>query len=167
MIECFNNIVERFCFNIGFENDDGKEILLFQLDEYKTEVYAPIEIDKINSIISNLKDFIDGDIDNFRWELYECDTKQLSRESDYLNNIIIDLKILQIEDKRIVTVTLDFKWYDWDFKAMMNSFCHIRFENLDSRDFLQERRYKYLTSLSEIQRFYDYLESYMHNIDKV
>ena len=166
MIKCFNNIVERFCVKIELENDDGQEILLFQLDEYETEVYAPIEIDKIDNIMSNLKDFIDGNKDTFRWEMYECDTGELTSTSEYLNNIVIDFKILQIEDKRVVTITLDFKWYDWDFKAMMNNFYHIKFDNLDARNFLQERRYKYITALSEVQIFYDYLESYIYSIKK-
>lgn len=159
-IECFNNIMENFNIEVCLEDDGGNLCILFKTDKYENEFYAHILEEEIIAAISNLQNFIDGKTTSFIWNIYDCDTETFQNNTDYLNNAKIELESIKIQDKVFIKIKLDFIWYDWMYKQYLSSNYGLKVSEIDNSALPQERSFKYITVLSEVQKFIDLLETY-------
>jgi len=96
----------------------------------------------------------------FKWKIFDCDTKIFSDKSDYLNQVIIKLESFWIQDDCFIKIKIDFAWYDWMYKQYMSSNYSLNVSEINGENFLHERSFKYVTALSEVQKFLDLLETY-------
>lgn len=166
-MKCLRSIVENFAFDIYFEEgteDDFEEKALFLVFENDgLDVFPTVFLSRIDEKTALLDSFLNGDTDETTLKL-GFDETPTPPYIDYINTVTMNFRRVE---ERFVKLSIDLSMYDFEYKYLCQSGYNIGLDSLSVEDLTISRNYTYLTTISEIEKFNDYLKSYKKTIHEL
>lgn len=158
-MKCLHSIVENFAFDIYFEdgdkNDFEEKALFLVFENDGLDVFPTVFLSRIDEKTALLDSFLNGDTDETTLKL-GFDETPTPPYIDYINTVIMNFRRVE---ERFVKLSIDLLMYDSEYKGLCQHLYKVGLDTLSVEDLTISRNYTYMTTLSEVEKFNDYVKS--------